>query len=208
MRNLPAFSSFLIAAAIADTEIVNFTNIAAECRVSNNTVKSYYEILVDAMHGDWLPAFRKRPKRRVTRLPKFYFADVGVVNVLARRRSLESRSPGFGRAFECWVLHELRTYIEDARLREGLSYWRLSSGIEVDIIVGDMRVAIEAKATRRIARVHLKGLRNLLRDHPEIRRRVIVSLEDQSYVTDDHIEVMNAKDFIARLWGGELVGSR
>ena len=205
LRNLPAFSAFLTASAIADTEIVNFTNIASDCGVSSQTVKNYYEILVDAMHGDWVPSFRARPKRRVSQMPKFYFSDVGVVNVLARRNHLERESIYFGHAFENWVFHELQAYIEYSRLREPLSYWRLSSGTEVDFVVGDMRVAIEAKATRRTSTKHFKGLRELNKDHPEVERRVLVCSEDMSYITDDQIEVLSERDFLERLWTGELL---
>lgn len=205
LRNLPAFSAFLTAAAIADTEVVNLMNIASDCGVSSQTVKSYYGILVDAMQGDWVPSLRLRPKRRVTQMPKFYFSDVGVVNVLARRNQLERESADFGHAFENWVFHELQTYIEYSKLRESIAYWRLSSGTEVDFIVGDMRVAIEAKATRRASTRHFKGLRELKKDHPEIERRILVCSEDASYVTDDQIEVLSEDDFVQRLWEGEIV---
>ncbi len=204
LRNMPAFSEFLTSAALADTEIVNFKNVAADCGVSSQTVKNYYEILVDAMHGDWLPSFRRRPKRRVTQLPKFYFSDVGVVNVLSRRNELERESISFGHAFENWVFHELQTYMEYNKNRERITYWRLSSGNEVDFIIGDMRVAIEAKATRRTATRHFKGLRELVKDHPEVSRRILVCSEDTSFVTDDHIEVLSEDDFVLRLWDGEL----
>lgn len=204
LRNLPAFSAFLTAAAIADTEIVNFTNIASDSGVSSQTVKSYYEILEDAMLGDWLPSFRYRPKRKVTQMPKFYFSDVGVVNVLARRNQLERESAYFGHAFENWVFHELQTYIEYSKLREPLAYWRLSSGTEVDFIVGDMRIAIEAKAAHRTSTRHFKGLRELVKDHPEIKRRILVCSEDASYVTEDGIEALSEKDFVERLWDGEI----
>jgi hypothetical protein len=45
-------------------------------------------------------------------------------------------------------------------------YWRLASGIEVDFIIGEMEVAIEAKASSRITSDHLNGLRHLHADHP------------------------------------------
>ena len=204
LRNMPAFSEFLSSAAIADTQIVNFKNVAADCDVSSQTIKNYYETLVDAMHGDWLPSFRRRPKRRVTHMPKFYFSDVGVVNVLARRNELERESISFGHAFESWVFHELQTYMEYAKLHEHIAYWLLSSGSEVHFIIGDMRVAIEAKATRRAATRHFKGLRELVKDHAEVSRRILVCSEDTSFVTDDHIEVLSEDDFVLRLWDGEL----
>jgi predicted AAA+ superfamily ATPase len=88
VRNLPAFSEFLDLGALSDAEIVSFASIARECGVSGHTVRSYFEILEDTLLERWLPAYRKRPKRRVIGAPKFSFADVGVVNRLARRGEL------------------------------------------------------------------------------------------------------------------------
>ena len=107
VRNLPAFSGFLDAAALSDGEIVNFSNIARECGVSSPTAKAYFAILDDTLLGRWLNAYRKRRKRRVIGAPKFYFADVGAVNRLARRGELTPGSQLYGKAFENWVFHEL-----------------------------------------------------------------------------------------------------
>jgi predicted AAA+ superfamily ATPase len=82
VRNLPVFSEFLNVAALSDTELVNFATIARDCGVSSHTIKDYFGILEDTLLGRWLPAYTKRPKRRVIAAPKFYFADVGVVNHL------------------------------------------------------------------------------------------------------------------------------
>ena len=60
-RSLPAFSTFLSAAALSDGEIVNFSTIARDCGVSSPTVKGYFEILVDTLLGDFRPAYTMRP---------------------------------------------------------------------------------------------------------------------------------------------------
>ncbi len=91
VRNLSAFSNFLSSASLSDSEIVNQVNIASECGVSSRTVGSYFEILTDTLLANWVPAYTKRPKRRVIQSPRFYFSDVGVVNSLARRGKMEVR---------------------------------------------------------------------------------------------------------------------
>ena len=202
VRNLPVFADFLEAAALSDTEMVRFSNVAQDCGVSNPTAKAYYGILEDTLLGRWLPAWRKRPKRRVARTPKFYFSDVGVVNRLARRGELMPGSELFGKAFENWLFHELSAYHAYARSEERLSYWRLSGGTEVDFIIGDMRVAIEAKAAVRVGSRHLKGLRMLAQDHPEVRRRLVVCLEPRAMKTDDGIEILPVRHFLDELWDG------
>ena len=79
-----------------------------------------------------------------------------------------------------------------------LDYRRLASGIEVDFIIGNMAVAIEAKATARVTSDHFKGLRHLHQDHPRA-RRIVVCLEPKRRTTDDGIEVLPVKAFIGEL---------
>jgi len=204
-RSLPAFSDFLNAAALADGQLVNYSTIARDCGVSPYTVKAYFQILVDTLLGRFLPAYRRRPKRRVIQAPKFYFADVAVVNHLARRGVLEAGGELFGNAFENWVFHELSAYRAYRGFRFELSYWRLASGIEVDFLVDDARVAIEAKSTTRTHADHLRGLRELRVDHPKVKVRAAVTLDPHARRTDDGIEILPARIFADRLWADDLV---
>ncbi|MDE0082134.1 MAG: AAA family ATPase [Gammaproteobacteria bacterium] len=205
VRKLPAFSRFLDAASLSDGEIVNLSNIAAECGVSQHTVKNYFQVLVDMLLGRWVPSYRLRPKRRVIQAPKFYFADVGIVNRLARRGPLAPRSELYGKAFENWVCHELSAWIRYREFDGGLSYWRLAGGTEVDFVVGDMHLAVEAKASTNIGSRHLRGLRSLIRDHPSVRRRAVVCLEPRTRCTSDGIDVLPAESFVQELWRDRLV---
>ena len=204
VRNLPNFSGFLDAAALCDGEMINFSNIARDCAVSSPTAKAYFGILEDTLLGRWLPAYRKRQKRRVMRAPKFYFSDIGIVNRLARRGVLVPGSKLYGKAFENWVFHELSAFRAYRALDEELSYWRLSGGTEVDFVMGDMRLAIEAKASARVTSNHLRGLRSLAKDYPEISQRIMVCLESRARRTDDGIDVLPATTFVRRLWRGDF----
>ena len=186
--------------------MVNFSNIARECGVSSPTATAYFEILgVDTLLGSrWLSAYRRRRKRRVIGAPKFYFADVGVVNRLTRRGELAPGAQLYGKAFENWVHHELSACIEYREWDLELTYWRLPSGIEVDFVLGDMEVAVEAKASARITRDHLRGLRTLVEEHPGVRRRIVVCLEPSARRTEDGIDIIPATEFVRRLGQGTL----
>jgi predicted AAA+ superfamily ATPase len=83
-------------------------------------------------------------------------------------------------------------------------YWHLAGGTEVDFIVNDMMIAIEVKAAQKISDKHLKGLRSLKEDHPEILRRVIVCCENKPRTTTDGIEVIPAEIFAQKLWDQEF----
>jgi uncharacterized protein len=205
VRNLPAFTNFLSMAVLSDTELINYSTIARECGVSSPAVKEYFQILIDTLLGCYLPAYTKRPKRRVIQAPKFYFADIGVVNMLAKRGPLEPGAELFGKAFENWVCHELTAHAAYSELFYELSYWRLAGGVEVDFILGNMECAIEAKATANISAQHLHGLRELKKDYPRIKRRIVVSLTPRARRTDDGIDILPVSSFLAQLWEGELI---
>lgn len=204
VRNLPAFADFLDAVALTDGELVNYSNIASDCGVATNTAKEYFQILTDTLLGRMLPAYRHRPKRRVTKSPKFYFGDIGVVNHLAKRGKLEPGSELYGKALENWVFHELTSYSHYTEAFFDLSYWRLSSGIEVDFVIGQMKAAIEVKASSKIKNSHLKGLRELRKDHPEIERLILVCLESKSRTTEDGIKIIPALNFVEQLWSTKV----
>lgn len=206
-RNIPAFPDFLRAAAIGDTEPVNFSTIARDCGVNADTVRNYYEILEDTLIGRMLPAYMRREKRRIVKASKFYMFDVGIVNALAKRGPIEPGSELFGKAFENWIFHELNCHRAYSGLYYDLSYWRLTTKLEVDFIVGDMDVAIEVKGTNRIRSDHLKGLRGVIEDHPAIKKRIVVCLEDNKRQTDDGILIVNYREFLKMLWNGDVIKS-
>ena len=206
VRNLPAFADFLNAAALADTELVNSANIARECAVSAPAVREYFQILVDSLLGRYLPAYTKRPKRRMIQARKFYFADVGVVNVLARRGRIEPRSELFGKALESWIFHELSAFAAYRAPDLRLSYWRTAAGIEVDFVLGDAEVGIEVKSTAHADDTHLRGLRALRADQPSNKKLICVCTETRARRTQDGIDILPVAEFLSRLWQGDYAG--
>ncbi|MCB0407069.1 MAG: DUF4143 domain-containing protein, partial [Bdellovibrionales bacterium] len=165
----------------------------------------YFEVLNDTLIGKFLPAYTKRPKRKVVAQPKFYFFDVGVVNHLAQRGEILPRSELFGKAFENWVHHELTAYLSYSKRNESLSYWKIHQGPEVDFIVGFMKAAFEAKASAKIHSDHLKGLHEVKKDYPQLKGRYIISLEPNSRQIDNGIVILSVPDFCHRLWSGDLI---
>jgi len=204
VRKLPPFSRFLEAAALGDTEILSYETFARDCGVSAPSVRTYFEILTDTLLGSFLPAYVRRPKRRTVLSSKFYFGDVGVVNSLAQRGRLEPGSELYGKAFENWVYHELKSYLAYSDREESLSFWRLTTGVEVDFIVGHMKCAIEAKASQRIHSDHLKGLKEVSADFPELKKKIVVSLEKYSRRNEQGITILSVQDFVKELWAGKL----
>ncbi|MCK6555119.1 AAA family ATPase [Candidatus Binatia bacterium] len=62
-----------------------------------------------------------------------------------------------------------------------------------------------ARKVRRVHADHVKGLREFVRDHPRVGRRVVVSLDDRPRRTEDGIDVLPARIFAQQLWDGTLL---
>ena len=86
---------------------------------------------------------------------KFFLFDVGVVRTLSGMRLIQEGSEEFGRAFEHFLIEEIRAFLGYREKFLPLAYWRTSTGLEVDLIVGDMDLAIEIKSSRQVDERHI-----------------------------------------------------
>lgn len=202
VRNLNAFQRFLEVAALTDGEMINNKNIAQDCGVSANTVNSYFDILEDTLIGFRVPAYTKTIKRRLFQTPRFYYFDVGIVNHLLHRKNLVRGTTEYGHAFEHLVIQELYAWISYTNSNEKLSYWHTHTGLEVDAIIGDARIAIEIKSVEEVLPRHLKGLKAFSEDYPNA-RTIIVSL-DPINRSVGNIECLYLMDFFKKLWKGDI----
>ncbi len=203
VRNIGTFSRFLATAGLTNGEQVNFTAVGSDTGVPPRTVREHYQILEDTLVGSLLPPFQKTLKRKPVATPKFYFFDVGVANVLARRGPIAPGTELFGRALEHFIFLELRAYLDYRRLDHPLTYWRSRSQFEVDFVIGD-EVAVEVKAKSLVSPRDLKGLHALSEDLT-LRGKILVCTEREPRRVEGNIEVLPVETFLRKLWGGEIV---
>jgi predicted AAA+ superfamily ATPase len=201
-QNIPSFSEFLRVAALTSSELIHYTNIARETGVSQRTVRSYFDILEDTFLGFRVKPWTRSKNRRMILTEKFYFFDVGIAGYLGRRRPIPG-SHDFGKAFEHFILMEIRAYQAYVNPEMPIHYWRTSSGQEVDFLLGEREVAVEIKS----GKVHegdLWGLHALLEDGP-VKRAILVSMEKEPRRIAGKIEVLPWQDFLERLWSGRIL---
>jgi len=202
-RKLNSFSRFLEIAAISNSEMVVYKNIAQDCGIDHRTVKEYFEILQDTLIGYLIPGYSQTKKRRAILAPKFYYFDVGVANYLNNRKNIVQGTDAFGHAFEHLIIQELIAFLSYRNSEHELSYWRTSSGYEVDAIIGNGRVAIEIKSTNEVNTRHLKGLKAFLEDMPDA-RAIVVSMDKNRRILNG-IEIFPVTEFLQALWNDEII---
>ena len=202
-RNLQSFSRFMEVAAQSDGEILVYKNVAQDCGIDYRTVKSYFEILQDSLVGYLVPGFTATKKRATIQAPKFYFYDVGITNFLLGRRNMTPGNESFGHSFEHFIIQELIAWLGYHHSDDRLTYWRSTSGYEVDAIIGNGKIAIEIKSSEEVKSRHLHGLKAFCEDFPNC-RPIVVSLDPYKRRMND-IEIYPVNQFLSELWNGEII---
>lgn len=172
IRELDPFRRFLEVAAQANGKIINFSNIAKDVGVSDKNIQKYFSILEDTLLGFFLEAFQHSFRKRLSKSPKFYFFDPGVVRALTAQLSVplvESTSQ-YGDVFEHFIILQCK-YLADYYNREyRFSYLKTKDDAEIDLVVerpGLPLLFIEIKSATSIQSSHLKNLKNLSQDFGE-----------------------------------------
>lgn len=202
-RNLGAFSNFLSMAAAENTELMNFSNISRDIGMSSDTIKEWYQILVDTFLGFYLRPYRKGTKRIPINTAKFYFFDVAIARTAARMPVPSNTMTEYGKLFESYIFQELKAYIDYKTEDDELYFWRTREGYEVDFII-DGKAAIEVKTTRNISNKDLKGLR-AFKEENAVKEYIIICNELFERTTDDGIRIIPWKIFLDRLWDGYII---
>jgi len=209
VRNLAGFARFLDVAGISNGEMINVTNIAADCGVERTTVQGYFQILNDTLLGEFIYPYRKKVKRNlISATPKFYMFDIGVANYLGQQKIVGLKGESAGKAFEHFILMELMAYISINKKRQKITYWRTKNGLEVDFVIGDAKVAIEVKLSTEVKKQNLKGLITFCEEHPNT-NALVVSQDKRSrqLIANENtsIRVLPWEKFLELLWQGEII---
>ena len=207
VRDLGSFSRFLDVAALAAGQTTNVAGLARDAGVARETARGYFEILVDTLIGDWLPAYRPRAKVKEVRQPKFYWFDSGVLHAAAGGFDQPAPADWDGVLMEHLVHHEIKAYMHYADVKGSLGYWGTPSGGEVDFVwwYGDEMVAIEVKSARRYRRGFRAGIRSLEEGVAGNVRSYII-YRGETELEAEGTRVLPIELFLRRLHAGEIIG--
>jgi len=202
VRRVDHFARFLDVIGLTSGEELNYQQVASDSGVPPRTIANFVEVLKDTLLAFELEPYKKTKSRKATSKSKLYLFDVGVANYLAGRKELSFKSEVFGKAFEHFIIQEVRAYLGYNNKDESMMYWRTVGGkFEVDLIVGN-QFALEIKGFDRFNEKSLKGLKEL-KSETKFKHYILVS-RDPVHRSVDGIEVMGVTEFLKRLWGNEF----
>ena len=183
--DLEAFRRFVLLCAGRAGQLLNLSALGADCGVSHETARRWLSVLEASFIVFRLPPHHENFKKRLTKSPKLYFVDTGLLCYLLRVGSADELAvhAARGAVFENLIVSELRKSGYHAGREPRLAFWRDHTGNEVDLVVDSARgaVPVEIKSGATVASDFFKGLRHWERLAGNSGRGILVYGGDDSH---------------------------
>lgn len=162
IQDLETFQRFVRLCAGRTGQLLNLSSLATECGITHNTAKAWISVLEASYLVFLLRPHHANFNRRLIKMPKLYFYDVGLASWLLGIRTTEQMMthPLRGSIFETFVISELIKSRMNRGEQPNMYFWRDSNGNEVDVIVehGVSLMPIEIKSGKTVVRDSFAGL--------------------------------------------------
>ncbi len=149
--NLATFHRFIQLCAGRSGSLLNFSTLATDCGISQSTAMRWISVLETSYILVCIYSFHGNPRKRVTKMPKLYSIDTGLMcNLLGIRRAEHIFShPLRGQIFETWVVAEIMKGQFNLGIGDRLHFYRDHNQIGVDLVIPEIEniQLIEAKST-------------------------------------------------------------
>ncbi len=170
VHDLSLFHRFLRLCAGRTGQLLNLSNLAADCGVSHTGARNWISLLQAGFIVFLLEPFHANVAKRLVRAPKLYFVDVGLATRLLgveNARQLETH-PLRGNLFENLVVAEALKHRLNSGRRANLFFYREARGGEVDLLYlqGNRAFLLEIKSGQTVQPDFFRGFRQFDRTFP------------------------------------------
>ena len=163
ITNRDKFMRFIRIMAGRTGQELNTLAISDDCGISHTTVKQWLSVLEASYLVILLKPYHKNYNKRLTRRPKVYFTDTGLICSLLGIGNADEIDSHYlkGALFETMAVTEILKVNLNLGSPLNLYYWRDNHRREIDMIIdaGAGQYAIEMKAGGTVQQRYLNGLR-------------------------------------------------
>ena len=172
VKDLKQFRNFISLCAARAGQLLNLNSLANECGISQPTAKSWVSVLENSYIVYQLQPYFSNFNKRITKSPKLYFYDTGLLCFLLKITDADSvkLSSQKGNLFENFIVSEYVKKNYHNNLLRDLWFWRDAVGHEVDLIwqKSELLNLVEIKASETILSEMFKGLTYFEKLKPEL----------------------------------------
>lgn len=171
-ESMLSFNKALAWLALRNGSQLNKSSLSVAAGISTRQIERYLDVLSGTFVMALLPPYSDNRGKELTKTPKYFFYDQGVVNsIIQDFRPLDLRMDS-GSIKEQFVFWELKKHMD---IRFSLNYWRTPEGREVDFILAKDRVLmpIEVKSSWNPPAIPT-GMAAFLTRYPETKTAVLL----------------------------------
>ena len=154
INNTAVFRKLIQLCARHAGQQVNYSEFSKILGISVPTVRSWFSILESSYIIFLLHPYHNNFNKRLTKSPKLYFYDTGLVAHLLGIRHEEELvlHPSKGAIFENFIISEKIKLNAHFKQGSNFFYWKQSLGLEIDLLIenGLKNHAVEIKSTKTI----------------------------------------------------------
>jgi len=204
--NLRDFQRFIQLLAARCAQVLNLSSFARELGISVPTIKNWLSILEAGRIIYLLPPYHTNLGKRITRAPKLYFLDIGIVCYLTgiRDEAHLLNGPLAGALFENYCLQEIIKWFFHRGERANLYYLRTHNQLEVDLLIEkafQTNIPVEFKLSKTPHSAmgsSIERFKNLFSSW-NIKPGSLVSLSEESFPLKHDLQVRTLNDFLSSL---------
>lgn len=150
VTDLSLFTRFLKMCAARIGQLVNLSNLANQCGISQPTAKAWLSALETSYVVYLLKPHYRNFNKRLVKTPKLYFYDTGLACALLGIKNDEQLEFHYlkGALFENWCIMEYLKQAHHQVVDPEIYFWRDNTGNEIDLLIeeGGQTRAVEIKS--------------------------------------------------------------
>ena len=200
------FQRFVRLLAARCGQVLNLSSFASDLGVSVPTIKRWLSILQASQIIFLLEPYYRNLGKRITKSPKIYFLDIGMVSYLTgvREKDILFNGPMAGPLFENFVIQEIVKLFYHNGQRPNIYYLRTHNQLEIDLIIEmqyDQILPVEIKLAKTLSVsmsrpfIRLKEIFKAL----NISTGRLISLADEKIALHREVIAMPLNEFLNEL---------
>lgn len=184
VSNITGFNHLLRLLVAQTGNLVNKNELASSLRLGYDTIVKYCDILSGTYLINFVTPFFKNIRKELSKMPKVYVADFGLINIFSATGQLNEYNLIPGNFIENFVFRELIAR-KDCGL---LHYYRTVSKSEIDFIMlsDNIITPIEVKFSGKIKSMPV-AMKNFNKNYSDaIGKNVVITRDYTGYDTKQH----------------------
>ncbi len=203
--SLRDFHRFMKLLASRCGQLLNLSHLANDIGIAVNTAKHWISLLEASYIIYLLPPYYKNIGKQISKAPKIYFSDNGLVCHLLNIKKYNDliNHPLLGVFFENYCIQEHLKYFENLGTRPDLFYIRTKTGYEIDLLINTAKgfIPVEIKLSKSPTKKMTDPIEYFINNIKELKLKkgILLSMADEILPLSKNVTAYNINKYFELL---------